>query len=149
MFFDRKTTVLCFRFDFYRLNCVFDRKTQFMQKLCSQFDKHVYRPKTHVFRIEKHSFSVINRVYQCQMYNISKNYVFRSIYIVFRDKLCFSSEKLCFSIEKHCLLTKNTLFFANKQCFSIEKHCFSLEKHSLSRKNLVFRGKTQAKFLKT
>ena len=68
------------------------------------------------------------------MYNISKNYVFRSIYIVFRDKLCFSSVffdwKTLFIVEKH--------FIANKQCFSIEKHCFSLEKHSLSRKNQFF-----------
>ena len=90
----------------------FDRKTQFIDFDTDQFDKHYLSTVSFVFRLKNIVFSAINRVYQRQIYNIglSKNYVFRSIYIVFRDKLCFSSEKLCFSIEKHCLSPINSVF---------------------------------------
>ena len=43
----------------------------------------VYLPINSVFQV-KHSFSAINGVYPRQVYNISKNYVFRLIIIVSR-----------------------------------------------------------------
>ena len=85
-------------------------KHSLSKNFASQFDKHCLSTDKLCFSIEKHSFSAINRVYQRQIYNISKNYVFRSINIVFRDKLCFSREKQCFSIEKHCLSPINSVF---------------------------------------
>ena len=101
------------------INCVFRSKnTVHWKTLLLNSINTVYRPINFVFSIEKHSFSAINRVYQRQMYyNISKNYVFRLINIVFRDKLCFSSEKLCFSIEKHCSSPINSVSFDYIQIF--------------------------------
>ena len=82
----------------------------FSKNSALRFDKHGLSTDKLCFWSEKHTFSAINRVYQCLMYNVSKSYVFRSINIVFRDKLCFSSEKLCFPIEKHCLSPINSVF---------------------------------------
>ena len=53
----------------------FDKKNRVYQKNSAfRFDKH--RPINCVFRSKKHSFSEINKVYQCQMYNISKKICF-------------------------------------------------------------------------
>ena len=47
-----------------------------MEKLCSQFDKHCLSTDKLCFWIEKHSFSVINKVYQHQMYIYRKTMFF-------------------------------------------------------------------------
>ena len=116
MFFDRRTEFIKTRlFDLintaYRLiNCVFRSKNTVYQKkkkkkktLLLNLINTVYRPINSVFLLNNIVFSAINRLYQRQMYNISKNYVFC-------NKLCFSSEKLCVSIEKYCLLPINSVF---------------------------------------
>ena len=93
----------------------FDRKTVFLKtELLFDSINTVYLLINSVFQvknIEKHSFSATNRVYQRQMYNISKNYVFRLINIVFCDKLCFFKRKTVFFDQKILFITDKQFFF--------------------------------------
>ena len=126
--------------------CFSIEKHSLSKNSASLFVKHCLSTDKLCFSIEKYSVCTINRVYQCQMYNISKNYVFRSINIVFRNKLCFlSKKKLRFLIEKHCLSPMNSVFrFITHLACQIEKHCLSLiNSVFFNRKTLFFTWKTQ------